>query len=295
MATDNFNRSDGGLGANWTGIGGNGTGCEVVSNTAQLVSFGSNHFNYYDGASFDDDQSSEVVIVTGTALDADMLGPGPTTRGSDLGGSGGTYFLSARGNELGLHRFAAGGGLTSYIDFGGVTLADGDTVKLTSEGTLHTAYHNDVEIFDHTDATFTSGKPGIGGRIENDETTLAEGAMDDWEGLSLGGGGGAEVFFENRHAIEQGMKPQTAAGLGGVLIQYVRDGRKFFRHNRLRTVWARELHEALPRFGAAFRAKLIAALKRSTRAWLTRTPNFRMGWHIKRCREIWQVMEAYSG
>ncbi len=30
--------------------------------------------------------------------------------------------------------------------------------------------------------------------------------------------GETEVFFENRHPIEQGMKPQTAAGLGGVLI-----------------------------------------------------------------------------
>ena len=31
-------------------------------------------------------------------------------------------------------------------------------------------------------------------------------------------GAAGDVFFENRHPIEQGMKPQTAAGLGGVLI-----------------------------------------------------------------------------
>ena len=31
-------------------------------------------------------------------------------------------------------------------------------------------------------------------------------------------GAAAEVFFENRHPIEHGMKPQSAAGLGGVLI-----------------------------------------------------------------------------
>ncbi len=30
---------------------------------------------------------------------------------------------------------------------------------------------------------------------------------------------GADVFFENRHAIELGMKPVTAAGMGGVLIE----------------------------------------------------------------------------
>lgn len=30
---------------------------------------------------------------------------------------------------------------------------------------------------------------------------------------------GGEVFFEDRHPIEQGMKPQTAAGMGGVLVE----------------------------------------------------------------------------
>lgn len=29
---------------------------------------------------------------------------------------------------------------------------------------------------------------------------------------------GGDVFFENRHPIEEGMKPQTAAGMGGILI-----------------------------------------------------------------------------
>jgi len=36
---------------------------------------------------------------------------------------------------------------------------------------------------------------------------------------ATGGGGGGEVFLENRHGIEQGIKPQTAAGIGGVLIE----------------------------------------------------------------------------
>ena len=31
-------------------------------------------------------------------------------------------------------------------------------------------------------------------------------------------GAAGDVFFENRHPIEHGMKPQTAAGLGGVLV-----------------------------------------------------------------------------
>jgi hypothetical protein len=35
--------------------------------------------------------------------------------------------------------------------------------------------------------------------------------------LSEGGGGGGDVFFEGLHRIEQGMKPSTAAGMGGVL------------------------------------------------------------------------------
>lgn len=29
----------------------------------------------------------------------------------------------------------------------------------------------------------------------------------------------SDVFFENRHGIEHGLKPLTAAGMGGVLIE----------------------------------------------------------------------------
>lgn len=39
--------------------------------------------------------------------------------------------------------------------------------------------------------------------------------------LAIGGsavGGGGDVFIESKYAIEDGMKPFTAAGMGGVLI-----------------------------------------------------------------------------
>jgi hypothetical protein len=43
--------------------------------------------------------------------------------------------------------------------------------------------------------------------------------LEDGTGVLLLETPASEVFFENRHPIEEGMKPQTAAGMGGVLIE----------------------------------------------------------------------------
>lgn len=53
------------------------------------------------------------------------------------------------------------------------------------------------------------------------ETSLVDGyLMEDGLGvLILEQQAGGDVFFEDRHPIEQGMKPQTAAGMGGVLVE----------------------------------------------------------------------------
>lgn len=61
-----------------------------------------------------------------------------------------------------------------------------------------------------------SAAPTMSGTLAADETGAAL-----WVRLRVsgGGGGGGDAFFENRHPIEQGMKPQTAVGLGGILIE----------------------------------------------------------------------------
>lgn len=53
------------------------------------------------------------------------------------------------------------------------------------------------------------------------ETSLVDGyLMEDGLGvLILEQQAGGDVFFEDRHSIEQGMKPLTAAGMGGVLVE----------------------------------------------------------------------------
>lgn len=58
---------------------------------------------------------------------------------------------------------------------------------------------------------------------ETDTGTFTASGSAPWVALrgavQPAAGGADDVFFENRHAIEQGMKPHTAAGLGGVLIE----------------------------------------------------------------------------
>ena len=43
--------------------------------------------------------------------------------------------------------------------------------------------------------------------------------LEDGSGVYLLEGGASDPFFESVYGIERGMKPITAAGMGGVLIE----------------------------------------------------------------------------
>ncbi len=85
-----------------------------------------------------------------------------------------------------------GEAVTDYIN-GDYTIKDADSV-LKGGGTA-TGRPSSVDILGNTYVT------------------------DDIGAFAFVAAGGADEFFENRHPIDQGMKPITAAGLGGVLIQ----------------------------------------------------------------------------
>jgi hypothetical protein len=160
----------------------------------------------------------------------------------------------------------------------------GDTIGGEVEGTALRIFKNDVEEANTTDATYSSGSPGLMGMAFSAQAGTE---MDDWEGGDLGAlAAGQPMSLRRRH-----LGAQFRPGVGGAMLGYEREG--FWRHKLLRTVWARELYEGLKGLGADVRVNFIHALKRSTRAWSTRKPNLRNGWHIRRCRDIWQVMEAY--
>lgn len=167
LATDDFNRADGSLGANWTiQLGSN---MAIVSNEAKTSTTGADQLAFWDADTFADDQYAQAKFVnTSGGLN------GVCVRNSVVGASKNSYFLRLDG----IHKFVGG----AYTKIKNATeTTDGDDIfKLTISGDTLTGYKNGVQFVTVDDSDLTSGSPGI---LQFTSGTAA--ILDDWEGGDL--------------------------------------------------------------------------------------------------------------
>ncbi len=180
MSADNFNRVDAGsLGSNWTEMI---SGFQIVSNQASGLNLATAQFAFYNAVKPCIDQYSQFIAP-------DSNGIGPLVRGNGSGASAVGYFAFQRplasGNTL-LFRLDNGSPV-QIADLGAVDWRGGDVTKLTVRGTTLALYRNGAFLGMVTDATYTSGFPGI---FVNSTFSL-----EDWVG-----GGLATVRREHRPA-----------------------------------------------------------------------------------------------
>lgn len=175
-ATDNFNRSTGFANGTWTVING-GVNAFIIDSDIQARPFNAASISlvYWDDDAFPDDQYSQLVFVSGVYVGVGCrLATGAD--GYAFGASGALYrYDNASG-------FSGQTNLTSEAG----SLTGGDIIRLECEGTTIRGLINGGETDSVTDATYASGSAGLWG--------YAGGAYlgDDWEGGSIGGGGGAD-------------------------------------------------------------------------------------------------------
>lgn len=166
-ASDDFNRANGSMGANWQLTC--GSGVQISSNGVVPVGF-SEAGHHWIGSSFGADQYSQVQKVTtgGHAGVSVRCAPGKN----------GVYWISD-GNV----RRMVSSTVTTLGSFG--TFANGDTVRLQITGTLIEGFKNGVSVGTINDASApSSGAPGIL-FINN----LDGAKVDNWEGGDPGGRG----------------------------------------------------------------------------------------------------------
>lgn len=170
-ATDNFNRANGGTGANWTTQINAGA---IVSNAWQGPG-GAFGYEYWNADSFPDDQYGQGVLgLAGVASSQQYAGI--TLRAAGTGASFDNYFIYADNNNIYIGKNVAGSFTLLQTISGEST--NGDTYKATVESSTIKAYRSGVQIgSDQTDAAFTSGSVGVGG---------LSGFLDDWEGGAIG-------------------------------------------------------------------------------------------------------------
>jgi hypothetical protein len=181
LATDSFDRADGGLGVDWTTITGLGAPA-IVGNVVQTGAVGSDSGSRYSAIVWPNDQWASSVVV-------EASGPGrangPAVR---MASAANTYYgalaIGAPLNGLGagctleLGKRVAGS-YTTLIQTT-ETIVAGDVVTIAVTGTMVSVYLNDVLKITTTDTDIASGSAGLA--IFADTGVQADSAMNDWQG-----------------------------------------------------------------------------------------------------------------
>lgn len=188
LATDNFNRADGGLGANWTTITGKGSP-QVNNNVAVTTAVGTDSMARYSAISWPDNQYAQVKV---SAVSSSASGTGPIVRCAT--GAASFYLAYVTGLSGGLATIK----LTKYTTGTGSDLvtatnqpfAVNDVLRLEVSGNpaVLKVYRNGIVIsalnFTDSSSPFTSGQPGFLAYV--DAGAVTDSSADDWEGGDLG-------------------------------------------------------------------------------------------------------------
>lgn len=185
--TDDFNRANGGLGANWTALtDANVTDTlAIVSNTARGTTLNLDSASYWSADTFANDQYSECVVAATTG--GDNLGPTVRNQATgtkryeyDVGNSAGQTLFYYDG-ATGWNTLASGGGIFN-----------GHTFRLEVTGTSLVCKDNGLTTLTATDATLSSGAPGI---HANPQFTTSC-TIDDWLGGPIAGGAAPDLPYQ---------------------------------------------------------------------------------------------------
>lgn len=184
VATDDFNRADGALGADWT-TAYNG-GYIILGNEARSNGSSNDACSAYTGASFNDDQYVEATVSSVNA--SHYYAIGVATRCNFSVGVWRNYLNIGLydNNERYLAR-CSNGTATALQHYVGSGVAVNDLMHLDSEGSLHSPFLNgsaDTLLGTSTDSTYASGVPGL--HCYNGSTTSR---MDNWVGGNITSGG----------------------------------------------------------------------------------------------------------
>ena len=151
--TDDFNRANGGLGANWTNDGGVGGTWQIVSNAAVGGLVDNNEARAtYTADTFENNQYAEITVTAIPSSDGPGGGPSIRMASNTAGG----YSVYATTTTLYLSE-AGGPDLDTYSH----TLAPGDVIRIESSGTSITGLLNGSPVLSGTDGTYTTGYPGL--------------------------------------------------------------------------------------------------------------------------------------
>lgn len=179
--SDNFNRSNGGLGANWTTFGTMGAP-QIATN--EVVTASSTYVGaYYSGTAVANDQYAEITAEA-SSLSTGALNIILFVRATT---SGKSYAASCNGKSnsgIGKYTNTAFTQFTSYT----CTFVPGDVLHLEVVGSSIVFFKNNVQVSAYTDTTYTTGAPGfsLGGSTGVAADNFAGGTAANLGSLKIG-------------------------------------------------------------------------------------------------------------
>lgn len=183
LATDDFNRANGGLGANWTTISGNGAP-QVDTNQSRTNSVGTDSLAFYNGAVAPNDQYAKIKVNALTA----SAGVGAVTRAAPASNAYYcSYVFGNFGGTITLNTFVCVAGGHTTLASAAATVSTGSIVECRAQGSAITGLVDGVIVTGPTtDSSLASGQFGMMQFVDSGATTDALG--DDWEGGDFGSG-----------------------------------------------------------------------------------------------------------
>ena len=157
VASDNFNRADGGLGANWTPISDGGMSIasqQVVGTAAQVTG------DTWTANTFGSDQYSEVQVTSTPMSGIQWIGAAVRVQSSGQNGYVGIYSWNSGSPVLELFE-RSGGGWTQLGAYSSGALAAGTKLRMVALGNSISFMVNGVQRIGISDSSLSGGAPGI--------------------------------------------------------------------------------------------------------------------------------------
>lgn len=178
LASDDFNRANGGLGANWTTVGGSQTAPAINSNGVVPGGVSVNDSSaFYNGVTWPNDQYSQVQGITAAS---GSIGQFAMIRGTSAAC---TYYRagvsdSAYGGSCAWKVQKAVTGTFTTISSGTTSISANDTLYLEAQGTSLKFKVNSTSISTPTDSAIASGSAGLA--LYVDSGSVTDSKLDNW-------------------------------------------------------------------------------------------------------------------
>ena len=195
LASDDFNRADGGLGSNWTATS---DGSMSIASQQVIGTAGAVTGDIRTAETYPSDQFSQIQVTSTALSGGGWVAAAVRLQNSGENGYAGLYYWNFGSPELMLFKRSNGAWTQLGTTYNSGVLAAGTQLQIVAAGSTISFLQNGVTRISVTDTSFTGGAPGI---LANNNSTA-----DNWSGGSASTGG------------------TTTYTVGGSGVRAVRDG-----------------------------------------------------------------------